>query len=627
MLRRVVLRSVLCNLRHLEGFKAATLQSSLNVPTAGRHRTQRHASSKARPSNRATFRLKDVVPTVDTIYALSTSPGRAAIAIIRISGPACLDIYGALCPNLPFPTPRTATLRKLYEPRNENYDEPRLKNEKETRILDSGSLVLYFPGPNTVTGEDVLEFHVHGGSAIVKSVLEAIPKCTNSRPRRRNAEYSHIRHAEAGEFTKRAFYNGRLDLTQAEALGEALAAETEQQRRLAIMGADSGLAKRYEHWGQMLLYARGELEALIDFSEDQYFDESPVEFISSVSGQVLKLSHEIKLHIQNASRGELLRNGISLALIGPPNAGKSSLLNLIVGRQAAIVSPEAGTTRDVVDVSVDIGGWLCRLGDMAGLRSRPSPNGTETGVGTIGLVEREGIRRARERAMQSDVVIAVLSAEASSDKVLSLSIEPEVQDTINECLTAGKTVLAVINKADLMPNRNETESSAIMEIIAHIHETFPALPEGRVRLISCREAEIEFSSKTDPDPGRLRSFLKALAQAFAEMTTAQMGDSADALVPGQAQAYWTASLTITHRQSAYLRQCQTHLADFLAQTQAHSGSHYTDNHEDLVGEVEPEIDIVTAAEHLRYAASCLAKITGKGEGGDVEDVLGVVFEK
>jgi tRNA modification GTPase len=248
-------------------------------------------------------------------------------------------------------------------------------------ILDSNALVFYFPGPNSVTGEDILELHVHGGVAIVKAILEAIPSCPTTARK--------IRYAEPGEFTRRAFLNGRLDLTQAEALGNALDAVTEQQRRLSLRGAAGRLARQYEDWRALLLHARGELEALIDFSEDQHFDESPAMLAASVATQVQALRQRIRVYVENATRGELLRNGISVALLGRPNAGKSSLLNLIVGREAAIVSREAGTTRDVVEVSVDLGGYLCRFSDTAGLRSAAA-----TQPVPIGFVEQEGIARA-----------------------------------------------------------------------------------------------------------------------------------------------------------------------------------------------------------------------------------------
>ena len=575
-----------------------------------------HRTLFTSPSEHPVQRRKDVVRTSDTIYALSTAPGRAAIAVIRISGPACLDIYGGLCPDKSFPQPRTATLRKLYDPTRDEHD--------SARILDSGALVLYFPAPKTVTGEPILELHVHGGPAIVKSVLDAIPQCTDTRPRRRVAEYSLIRPAEPGEFTKRAFYNGRLDLTQAEALGETLAAETEQQRRLAVMGTESGLAKRYEEWRQMLLYARGELEALIDFSEDQHFDESPAEFVASVSKQVEALERLVSVHIRNASRGELLRNGISIALLGAPNAGKSSLLNRIVGREAAIVSAEAGTTRDIVDVSIDLSGWLCRIGDMAGLRKgSPSSTGGPSGQ-EVGFVEREGIRRARERALQSDVVLVILPVALDPNGKAVIAYNEEVLEAVHECRLALKKVIFVLTKADLIDDgvNLTTHGSNLRESLERM---FPKA-EGASFTDTAFPISCHGNAKLGPkdDPGKIQALLRSLTKIFPELTIANTGNEIATSLPEQSQSYWTASLSVTHRQKAYLEQCLGHLQDFLSQANPPS-THHTDNHADLVGDAE--VDIVTAAEHLRYAASCLAKITGKGEGGDVEDVVGVVFEK
>jgi tRNA modification GTPase len=589
------------------------------------------------PHPESRIRHKDVTATADTVYALSTAPGRAAIAVIRITGPACLDIYGSLCPNKPFPAPRTAALRKLYRPSATSSD--------LVEVLDAAALVLYFPAPLTVTGEDVLELHVHGGPAIVRSILNAIPECAASRTRRRPAEYSHIRPAEAGEFTKRAFYNNRLTLPQAEALGDSLAAETEQQRRLAVLGTESGLAERYESWRQLLLYARGELEALIDFSEDQHFDESPAQFMSSVSAQVAGLQAQLGVHIGNASRGELLRSGIRVALLGAPNAGKSSLLNRIVGREAAIVSAEEGTTRDIVDVSVDLSGWLCRFGDMAGLRTSPST--VTQSVAPLGAIEAEGIRRARARALQSDIVIVLLALNATGSKGTTLQMNDEVRAAATECLAAGKTVVVAINKADLIPDLLSSASTkAAMQ--RYVYNALPDLPCENIHFLSC--VPDSGSSAAQHSATSVQAFLSALTQTFSKMTSALTSHdplSGTELSPAEAQAYWAASLSITHRQTVYLRECLGHIDDFLAAAShptTPSSASVTSAASDMADdnntktntndtervkdtEIETEIDIVKAAEHLRYAASCLAKITGRGEGGDVEDVLGVVFEK
>lgn len=461
--------------------------------------------------------------------------------------------------------------------------------------------MLYFPGPKTVTGEDVLELHIHGGPAIVKAVLAAISRTAHPD--------TVVRYAEPGEFTRRAFMNDRLGLPQIEALGDTLSADTEQQRRLAVRGASDALLKRYELWRQQLLYARGELEALIDFSEDQHFDESTEELVSSVAAQVRDLQVQIGFHIQNASKGELLRNGIKVALLGAPNAGKSSLLNRIVGKEAAIVSTEEGTTRDIVDVGIDLGGWFCKLGDMAGIRAEAGTT-PET---IVGAVEKEGMRRARARALESDVVVVVVSLENTSRGV-RLFVEPEVLDAVNDCVKADKCLVIAINKCDKLSN----EKDELPVLTDSIRDVFPAVPSDRVFAISCSEAELG-SSPSVSDPGHLQAFLRGLISTF-EQIASPLGMDGE---QGQYDtSYWEDSLGVTHRQSSNLQRCLHHLDDFLSQsTPSESPS------ENEFASIDGEIDIVTAAEHLRFAADMLAKITGKGESGDVEDVLGVVFEK
>lgn len=501
------------------------------------------------------------------------------------------------------PKPRLAALRTLYDP---------AQPPSASSVLDAGALVLHFPAPKTVTGEDVLELHIHGGPAIVKAVLAAIA--------RTNQPDMVVRYAEPGEFTRRAFMNDRLGLPQIEALGDTLSADTEQQRRLAVRGASDALLKRYELWRQQLLYARGELEALIDFSEDQHFDESTEELVSSVAAQVRSLQVQIGFHIQNASRGELLRNGIKVALLGAPNAGKSSLLNRIVGKEAAIVSTEEGTTRDIVDVGVDLGGWYCKLGDMAGIRAEASGTGPGGGI-VIGAVEKEGIRRARARALESDVVIVVVSLEETVQGV-RLFVEPEVLNAVNDCVAAEKCLVVAINKCDKLP-ASERQDPLPWALADTIRDVFPAVPNERVFAISCDEAQRGSTTLAQTDPGHLQVFLHGLLSTFAQIAS-PLGTNGDE--SGQYDtSYWEDSLGVTHRQSSNLQKCLEHLDDFLCQTSpTDTLDRPTDS--DLMP-MEGEIDIVTAAEHLRFAADMLAKITGKGESGDVEDVLGVVFEK
>ncbi len=538
-----------------------------------------------------------------TIYALSTAQGRAAIAIIRISGPACLTVYRALCPQKLPPKPRYATLRTLFEPSAD------LEDSQDEQVLDSNALVLYFPTPKTATGEDILELHIHGGNAVVKAVLAAIPKTIPKHASQR------IRYAEPGEFTRRAFYNDRLDLLQVEALGDTLAADTEQQRRLAVRGSTSVLAERYEEWREKLLYARGELEALIDFSEDQHFDESPAKLCASVAKQVQQLKSQLQANIESASRGELLRNGINIALIGAPNAGKSSLLNHIVGREAAIVSSEAGTTRDVVDVNVDIGGFYCRFGDLAGLRKQTQ----SSEIQKIGETEKEGIRRAKERALKADVVVVVLSTEivkSPENSKLDVSIDSEVQEVLKQIDLSSQKLVYVLNKADLF-HSNAHLSNTLSKLRRHqALRDFFDLSEIPLFAVSCTNAQVSNIDDMS-DPSGIQIFLNGLTQLFRRMT---------AVVPGECNemgnnSAWAESLGATERQRLLLLQCLQHLESFLTEVKDNAQHKRADTGQ------EDDVDVVLAAESLRFAADCLAKITGRGESGDVEEVLGVVFEK
>ncbi|KAK0249618.1 hypothetical protein LTS09_015190 [Friedmanniomyces endolithicus] len=569
-----------------------------------------------------------------TIYALSTAPGRAAIAVIRISGPACLDIYRALCPGKKEPKPRYATVRTLYEPsplipqNAEHSNKASMPSPPTSQVLDPNALLLYFPAPRTATGENVLELHLHGGPAVVKAVLSAIPRCV---PPTTTPGAPRIRYAEPGEFTRRAFLNERLDLTQVEALGDVLAATTEQQRRLSVRGTPGGLAKRYEAWRQQLLCARGELEALIDFSEDQHFDESPSELCASVAGQVRGLRVVLDVHRRNAVKGELLRSGIAIALLGAPNAGKSSLLNGIVGREAAIVSREAGTTRDVVEIGIDLGGYLCRVGDTAGLRR------VEEGVrsaggevsGAISLVEQEGMRRAKARAAESDVVLLVLSLEdVDADGSVSVLLDPETVDAAAELIRTKANVLVVLNKTDkASPPDLETATQQILQ-------TFPGLTKPRIYPISCKTASEASTSTitTTTDAGGIQTLLQGLIAHFHTLTTALNPATAsenpepnpDAVID---PSIWQDSLAATERHRLLLEDCIRYLDAFLAEVYVPTSDERDVDSSESGGDEDGEADIVLAAEHLRGAGECLAKITGRGGAGDVEEVLGVVFEK
>lgn len=526
----------------------------------------------------------------DTIYALSTAEGKAGIAVIRISGPSCKSIYHGLCPSKPVLKPRYASVRTLYHP-----------DSSGSEILDSEALVLFFPNPKTVTGDDVLELHVHGGSATVKAVLSAIPRCTAEGP---------IRYAEPGEFTKRAFINNRLDLAQVEALSETLAAETEQQRRAAVRGSSGSLGRTYEDWRQQLLRARAEMEALIDFSEDQHFDESPTSLVSNVTKQVREILQSIHVHEGASERSELLRNGIKIALVGPPNVGKSSFMNQVVGREASIVSGESGTTRDIIEANLDIRGYLCTFADTAGFRSaagesaagkdRTGPRGSEA---KIGAVEEEGIRRARVKATQSDVIIALASVERDALGEPQICFDLETLRLAAEC----KARLVVVNKRDAVAN--DELQTLVRRFTDQVLSKIGGLESVRPILISCKEAQDLSSDRIDP--GGIRGVTDQLVSSFASMTS----------LPATLQDLHG----VTERQRQLLVKCRGHLESYLK-----SVGYTTDTSDEGIafgGVAEPDADITMAAEHLRYAANFLGRITGRGEVGDVEEILGVIFEK
>lgn len=296
----------------------------------------------------------------DTIFALSSGPPPAGVAIIRLSGTGVRFGLETLINSIP--EPRRASLRSV--------------RARSGETIDRG-LVLFFRGPASFTGEDMAELHLHGGRAVVAAVLSELEILPG------------FRAAEAGEFTRRAFANQRMDLTQVEGLADLILAETEAQRRQALRQADGALGRLYDGWRERLIRARALIEAELDFPDEK---DVPGSVSVQAWDTVAALEKEIVNHIADR-RGERLRDGAEIVVLGPPNAGKSSLINAIARRDVAIVTPEPGTTRDLIEVRLDLGGYPVTLVDTAGLREAE------------GVVEREGIRRAEERAAGADLVL------------------------------------------------------------------------------------------------------------------------------------------------------------------------------------------------------------------------------
>ncbi|CAK7233570.1 mitochondrial splicing system protein [Sporothrix curviconia] len=511
-------------------------------------------------------------------------------------------IYNALCPAARALKPRYAAVRTLYA--------PAASHAGDANILDRSAVVVYFPGPRSVTGEDVLELHVHGGPATVKAVLRAIPAFHHHYPKTITTTAgprTAVRYAEPGEFTRRAFLNNRLDLAQVEALGDTLDAATEHQRRAAVRGSSGRLGRTYEAWRAMLLAARAEIEALIDFAEDQHFDESPRELLRGVASQVAQLQRHVRAHEAAADRSSLLRHGIRLALVGPANAGKSSLMNLVVGREASIVSDEAGTTRDVVEASLDLRGYLCTFADTAGFRQAPAPAPASTAAAPspspLGAIEAEGIRRARQKAADADVVIVLASVERAGQNGNGQNGSGFYVSYDNETLrlaAQARERLIVLNKCDLVADDEATLAALVDKFRAAAEGVAGASMPMPLMAVSCQAAEA--APLAGNDPGGIHGLVDTLAAAFANMTD---------LPPDEQDL-----LGVTARQQQLLAQCRAHLEDFMAEAG-----------EGTEGGAGADPDVVLAAEHLRYAADCLARITGRGEAGDIEEVLGVIFEK
>jgi tRNA modification GTPase len=390
-----------------------------------------------------------------TIYALSSAPGRAGVAVIRVSGPQAGPVLQVLAGDVP--PRRVASLRTLRNP--------------VTGFILDHALVLWFPAPASFTGEDVAELHVHGGRAVIGGVLSALAAMPGIRP------------AEAGEFARRAFENGRLDLTAVEGLADLIDAETEAQRQQALRQSDGALARLYEGWREQVILALAEIEADLDFADEAdvlaFRDRAAV-------ARIADLENAIRSHLEDGHRGEILRDGLRVAIAGPVNAGKSSLLNALARREAAIVSDKPGTTRDVVEVRLDLKGYPVIVSDTAGVRE------------TEEEIEAEGVRRALARAAEAQIVVWVVDGA-------QLATDPPP-----EALQAQK-LLTVVNKAELLSSRETYPLEVELFISVHSGEGLNALLN---RLGKEAAAQLDIGGGASLTRERHRRELESAAQAL-----------------------------------------------------------------------------------------------------------------
>jgi tRNA modification GTPase len=396
----------------------------------------------------------------DTIFALSSGKLPSGVAVVRISGAQTRFVTETICGGLS--QPRVAALRSLRDPGG--------------GLIDRG-LVLFFPAPASFTGEDCAELHLHGGKAVVDSMITALYK------------FEGCRMAEAGEFTRRAFANGKFDLTVAEGLADLVAAETDGQRRLALQISSGAQANLYASWRTELIRARALIEAELDFA-----DESDVP--GSVSDQVWRsmcdLADRMDKHVADGKRGAMVRDGFRVVIVGAPNAGKSSLLNALAGRDVAIVSDEPGTTRDLIEIKLDLNGLPVLVTDTAGLRE------------TEGKVERMGIDRAREQASTADLVITLTD--------LSDPVAAELSDV------ADGVILRLGTKSDLA--QSPTAAAYDLVISTRTGEGLDNLLE-----MLAKRTELAAGSLAEPLPTR-RRHMELLMETSREVTAAVYDEAA-----------------------------------------------------------------------------------------------------
>lgn len=469
----------------------------------------------------------------DTIYALATPPGRGAVAIVRLSGPGCRGVLKRFTGHDDV-TPREMAFRRVRHP-------------ESGEVLDQ-ALVAFFEGPDSVTGEDVVEFHTHGSPAVVRALMGALAQERGTRP------------ADAGEFSRRGFMNDKLSLVELEGLADLMAAETESQRRCALRQMDGGLREACDRWRGEVIRAMAEVEAVIDFGEDE---EDVLRFeVSQLSGRVEALCEDIRDVLADSERVDLVRDGVHIPIIGPPNAGKSSLLNCLAKREVAIVSEVPGTTRDAIEVHLNIAGYSVMLVDTAGLRH------------TEDTIEKFGIERAQQRLLSADMCIWVFDVSSLEADLRSSS--EFVAGVFREHVSQHphQKQLVVLNKSDL---DQEADPQRLLDLVTRVLPVDPL----HISQISCARGQ------------GIDHFLTVLRQHIQAIF--------DGFNPQSALIY-------RERQRHLLGLCLQHLDAFL----------------DLEPSTHPRC-IELAAEELRQAAFALGRITGKIHIEEILDALFAEF--
>lgn len=419
--------------------------------------------------------------TQATIFALASAYGVAGVAVIRISGPQAGQALDALSRGKSRPQPRCTALRKLYDPSTT----PPLQ-------LDE-AMVIYFAAPDSFTGEDVAELHIHGGYAVIDSVLGTLSRL----------EY--LRLADPGEFTRRAFDNGKIDLTKAEAIGDLIHAETQAQQALALNQLDGALSQRYEAWRDKLARLLAYAEAEIDFPDE----DLPDRLIDTMRPQIEELLASFQSLIGQADTAQKLRKGINITLVGSPNAGKSSLLNCLAQEEVAIVTDLAGTTRDVLDVRMNIGGYAVTLSDTAGLRDL-----LDQEENAHNAIEAEGIKRALKRASESDYRIVVIDAADDIDAAFARH-----KELIDE------RSFICLNKIDIAENHDIALNHS------HVFKISTVTKDGIESLLSALENALRYDFKQNDDTVLTRARHKeALVDAMHALRRCVSGVGGDELL-------------------------------------------------------------------------------------------------